>query len=175
MQEPTRRTRKKSRVGRSARTWQRGPVSQQCIFLISVWLGSCSKSEQRGFARELEIISGITIQGSNKDDFQVTVTPAALVPREFYHFSLKFVPSAWGSRTAVISIINDDSDENPYTFAVQGTGITVPKMRLEGNSLEIADTTPLLRPVTSPILEPSRCLPQLSPRLSPSGISERQL
>jgi len=40
------------------------------------------------------------------------------------HFEVCFRidPSAAGTRTAMVSIINDDSDENPYTFAICGTG-----------------------------------------------------
>jgi hypothetical protein len=37
-------------------------------------------------------------------------------------FQVTFDPSAAGLRTATISIANDDSDENPFDFAIQGTG-----------------------------------------------------
>ncbi len=37
-------------------------------------------------------------------------------------FQVRFDPSADGLRTAVISIVSDDADENPYDFAIQGTG-----------------------------------------------------
>jgi len=36
-----------------------------------------------------------------------------------------FNPSATGTRTAAISIANDDSDEGPYNFFIQGTGTAV--------------------------------------------------
>jgi hypothetical protein len=35
---------------------------------------------------------------------------------------VRFDPSAAGVRTATISIVNDDADENPYNFTVQGPG-----------------------------------------------------
>lgn len=38
-------------------------------------------------------------------------------------FVVSFDPSATGLRTAVVSINNDDSTADPYTFAIQGTGI----------------------------------------------------
>ena len=39
-------------------------------------------------------------------------------------FQVTFTPSATGLRTATLSIANDDSNENPYDFAIQGTGST---------------------------------------------------
>ena len=58
-------------------------------------------------------------------------------------FTIKFDPSAVGIRTAEISIVNDDLDENPFNFAIQGTGIA-PEIALEGNGMDIpdGDTTP---------------------------------
>jgi hypothetical protein len=40
-------------------------------------------------------------------------------------FTIAFNPTTAGTRTAVISIDNDDSDENPYTFTVTGTGVAI--------------------------------------------------
>ena len=37
-------------------------------------------------------------------------------------FEIIFDPSAVGLREATVSIANNDADENPYTFAIQGTG-----------------------------------------------------
>ena len=38
-------------------------------------------------------------------------------------FTVQFNPGNLGLRQATISIDNDDADENPYSFDVQGTGI----------------------------------------------------
>ncbi|MFQ5630912.1 MAG: FlgD immunoglobulin-like domain containing protein, partial [bacterium] len=40
-------------------------------------------------------------------------------------FTIRFDPGAIGQRTATVSIDNDDADENPYDFAIQGTGTIV--------------------------------------------------
>ena len=40
---------------------------------------------------------------------------------------MTFDPSATGVRTATVSIANDDADEDPYDFAITGTGI-LPEM-----------------------------------------------
>ncbi|MFN3850852.1 MAG: beta strand repeat-containing protein, partial [Spirosomataceae bacterium] len=55
--------------------------------------------------------------------------PATINAASSTIFTVTFDPSASGNRTATVSIANDDADENPYTFAIQGTGtcnVTVP-------------------------------------------------
>lgn len=65
----------------------------------------------------------MSISGTNAADFSVFTLPASPVAASSATtFQIHFVPSAIGVRTAMISIVNNDSDENPYTFAVQGTG-----------------------------------------------------
>ncbi len=69
----------------------------------------------------------ITISGTNAADFTVTAIPAnTITPNNSTSFVITFDPSALGLRTATISIANDDSDENPYNFDVQGTGVDGP-------------------------------------------------
>ncbi|TAN40067.1 MAG: IPTL-CTERM sorting domain-containing protein [Nitrospirae bacterium] len=66
-------------------------------------------------------VGAITIGGANPGDFLITVSPAASVAGGgTTTFTVQFTPSAIGLRTATISIANDDGDENPYVFAVQG-------------------------------------------------------
>jgi hypothetical protein len=70
----------------------------------------------------------VAISGTNSGDFTVLIQPSSpiaagtsfesLSPNEFY---VQFDPSATGVRTATISIANDDADENPYNFSIQGT------------------------------------------------------
>ena len=59
-------------------------------------------------------------------------------------FIVTFNPSAAGLRTASISIANNDSDENPYNFDIQGTGLVSPEMDVSGNgnSIGSGDVTP---------------------------------
>ncbi|NQT74031.1 MAG: choice-of-anchor D domain-containing protein, partial [Chloroflexi bacterium] len=77
-----------------------------------------------------------TIAGS---DFSLTGTPSATVAASGNTtFSVTFNPSATGTRTGTVSIANDDSDENPYNFSIQGTG-TGPEMDVKGNSVSITD------------------------------------
>ncbi len=66
----------------------------------------------------------VTVSGTHAGDFSVTTQPSSPVAGNggTTTFTVEFVPSAAGLREAVISIANSDDDENPYTFAIQGTG-----------------------------------------------------
>jgi uncharacterized repeat protein (TIGR01451 family) len=68
----------------------------------------------------------VNITGANASDFTVTTQPTSPVSGGgTTTFVVQFAPSAAGTRTATVSIANDDADENPYDFAIQGTG-TIP-------------------------------------------------
>jgi hypothetical protein len=68
----------------------------------------------------------VAVTGTNASDFTVTTQPGSTVAATSgtTTFQITFDPSAGGLRTANISIDNDDTDENPYTFTIQGTGST---------------------------------------------------
>jgi hypothetical protein len=70
----------------------------------------------------------VQISGANAGDFTVTGQPSTPIAAGggATTFTVRFDPSGVGLRTAVISIGNDDSDENPYSFAIQGTGSATP-------------------------------------------------
>lgn len=86
-------------------------------------------------------IPKVIVEGTHASDFVVTVQPssATITPADSTTFQVTFDPSAAGLRTASIRIANDDSDENPYTFTIQGTGTTAPEINIKGNSISIAD------------------------------------
>lgn len=66
----------------------------------------------------------VSISGANAADFSVSVipvTPVAAISGSTT-FEITFTPSAAGLRTATLSIANNDSNENPYNFSIQGTG-----------------------------------------------------
>ena len=70
-------------------------------------------------------LAGVTIGGAHATDFTLTTDAAATVTSGggTTTFVVTFDPSVVGVRTATISIANDDADENPYNFSLQGTGI----------------------------------------------------
>ncbi|MBT6011123.1 MAG: choice-of-anchor D domain-containing protein [Candidatus Marinimicrobia bacterium] len=87
----------------------------------------------------------VTLSGSHASDFSITLQPSTPVaPTGSVPFNVSFTPSAPGLRTALVSIENNDSDENPYTFTVEGFGLTYPEIEVRGNNLVIAsgDATP---------------------------------
>lgn len=89
-------------------------------------------------------IGGITITGVHASDFTVTAMPASTVAAlGTTTFTVSFAPSAINTRSATINIANDDADENPYIFDIQGFGI-IPEIDVQGNATSIADndTTP---------------------------------
>jgi hypothetical protein len=86
-------------------------------------------------------IGAITIGGANASDFTVTSLPSTTIPAfGTTTFTVAFNPSAINTRTAIISIANDDSTENPYDFTIQGFGI-IPEIDIQGNATSIPDST----------------------------------
>lgn len=67
----------------------------------------------------------VSIGGANPSDFAVTTAPgtSAIANGAGTVFIITFSPTASGVRTAIVSVANTDSDENPYTFLIQGTGV----------------------------------------------------
>jgi hypothetical protein len=67
----------------------------------------------------------VSITGANASDFTVSAQPSSPVSAAngTAAFAVQFTPTAPGARAATVSIANDDADENPYDFSVQGTGV----------------------------------------------------
>jgi hypothetical protein len=88
----------------------------------------------------------VAISGANAGDFSVTANPTTPISASGNTtFNITFNPSATGLRTATLTIANDDSDENPYNFSIQGTG-TISAQEIDitglGNSITDGDTSP---------------------------------
>lgn len=67
--------------------------------------------------------NAVSISGVDAADFTVTTQPAMTVaPSGSTTFIVSFDPSAIGVRNAMLNINNDDSDESPYNFNIQGNG-----------------------------------------------------
>jgi PKD repeat protein len=83
----------------------------------------------------------VVLGGTNAADFTVTAQPTSPVASGggTKTFVVRFDPSAVGLRTATISIANDDADENPYNFSIQGTGTATPEMDVQGKGVSITD------------------------------------
>ncbi|MEA3391880.1 MAG: choice-of-anchor D domain-containing protein, partial [Candidatus Marinimicrobia bacterium] len=69
------------------------------------------------------MLSAPIIAGTNSGDFSLLTAPSdSIFAGSSTVFSIAFTPLAVGVREATISIANNDDDENPYTFAIQGIG-----------------------------------------------------
>jgi hypothetical protein len=69
----------------------------------------------------------IEVGGEHSIEFAVTGNPTSTVNAEgVTAFKVTFNPSAVGTRSATIKISNNDTDEDPYNFFVQGTGTAKP-------------------------------------------------
>ncbi|WP_276974223.1 choice-of-anchor D domain-containing protein [Flavobacterium filum] len=79
----------------------------------------------------------VEITGLNAGDFTVITQPSATLNAGANSvFVIRFSPLGGGIRTAEVSILNDDSDENPYTFTIQGNGLA-PIINVIGNGNQI--------------------------------------
>jgi hypothetical protein len=63
------------------------------------------------------------VQVTGSSDFTVTSQPSATVAASgSTTFQVRFSPSGAGLRTATLTIDNNDLNEDPYNFSIQGTG-----------------------------------------------------
>lgn len=77
-------------------------------------------------ALNLTGIPEVSISGQHASDFTVTILPVSLVaPGGQTPFQVEFTPTSVGSRNAVVSIANSDSNENPYDFSIRGVGVSM--------------------------------------------------
>ena len=83
----------------------------------------------------------VTISGTHAAEFTLINDAATPIPAgDETTFVIAFDPGATGLREATVSIDNDDGDENPYNFSIQGTGTgPVPEMDVLGNGISIPD------------------------------------
>ena len=72
----------------------------------------------------LNLTGGTLVSISGSSDFTLTTAPSTpVVSLGSTSFSIQFNPGSLGVKTALITINNNDPNENPYTFTIQGEGI----------------------------------------------------
>jgi hypothetical protein len=81
----------------------------------------------------------VTLSGSS--DFSVSLQPSSPVATSngMATFDIDFNPTTSGTHTATVSIANDDCDENPYTFDIQGFGAVPQEITVKGNGTVITN------------------------------------
>jgi len=67
-------------------------------------------------------ISSVSFSGVNAGDFSTNLSPTTIGPLSSQNFNLDFAASTTGSVSAILTIGNDDDDENPYTINIDAVG-----------------------------------------------------
>lgn len=101
------------------------------------------------------VINEITLTGADVSNFVLINPPApgtTLNQFETYTFSAQFAPVSEGVKNATVTISNNDSTKNPFTFAIRGNGkycAAVGEIILAQQGFEGATTDPLAFSTTS--------------------------
>src|SRR4030042_2995049 len=67
----------------------------------------------------------VTITGLNVDQFDVQALTSPILQGQSTSFQIRFNPTSSGGKTALLSIANNDSDENHYDINLIGDGAPV--------------------------------------------------
>jgi hypothetical protein len=69
----------------------------------------------------------VTVDGANAGEFAVSgPAVSSLLPGSTTTFTITFTPTQPGARSAAIHVGNNDADEHPFDFTVEGTGVAQP-------------------------------------------------
>ncbi len=89
-------------------------------------------------------LGNISFSGGNAGDFTVVnQLPDSLAAGGTTNIQITFDPSADGTRSTTLTFTNTVTGKTPYTFTIQGTGVTRNiDVRGNGNTIADGDTTP---------------------------------
>jgi autotransporter-associated beta strand protein len=74
----------------------------------------------------------VASSGTHKDEFTVTAQPgASIAGAASTTFTVQFAPTAVGSRSAALTIANNDSDEDSFVINLSGTAVLPPEIAIE--------------------------------------------
>jgi hypothetical protein len=68
-------------------------------------------------------ISGATLSGANAAEFSTSLNASTVAGLGSQNYSLNFAPTGNGTRTATLTIANNDNDENPYVINLIAVGL----------------------------------------------------
>ena len=84
----------------------------------------------------------VMLTGTGASSYTVTQQPVSPVaPDSSTQFTVRFYPLSGGEKSAAVEIGSNDPDENPYNFALTGTGIIPDAPSVTGETPTL-DTTP---------------------------------
>jgi hypothetical protein len=88
-------------------------------------------------------LGALTLGGTNAGEFSITQQPgqSTLAAAGTTTFVVRFQPTSAGAKTATLSLVNNDGNENPYQIVLTGTGVVVtPTLTATPTSLTINAT-----------------------------------
>jgi hypothetical protein len=90
-------------------------------------------------------ITNIFMVGGNTSEFVVSgiTLPTTIAAGTSLDFTVTFTPAGAGIRSTTLRIDNNDTNENPYNFVIQGTGtlVALVEMNVKGNGQSIPDNS----------------------------------
>ncbi len=90
-------------------------------------------------------ITNIFMVGGNTTEFVVSgiTLPTTVAAGTSLDFTVTFTPAGAGIRSTTLRIDNNDTNENPYNFVIQGTGtlVALVEMNVRGNGQSIPDNS----------------------------------
>ncbi len=93
---------------------------------------------------------GLSVVGANLGDFVLgTLGATTLAPNATTTFTVTFLPSVLGSRTAVVYIASNDPNTNPFRINVSGTGLPSRNANLSNLTVSSGSFTPTFSSATT--------------------------
>lgn len=86
-------------------------------------------------------VKGVSIGGLNAGDFTLLsppVFPFTVAVNGTLTVYVRFAPGTNGQRNGIVTVISDDFDEEFYSFAISGNGVS-PEINLTGNAVTIVN------------------------------------
>ena len=97
---------------------------------------------------DLTLTTPLTIVGDAAFSIQTPLAASPVAPSGNTTFTVRFTPTSVGSKTATISIANNDSDENPYVLTIKGVGTRL-KGDIDGDDVvDLTDAILALQVIT---------------------------
>lgn len=88
---------------------------------VSTMLPITFSVENLGTVNTLNV-SAVNITGANASEFALGTSPSTVAALSSGNLVINFTPASAGTKTVTVSIVNDDSDENPYIINLTGIG-----------------------------------------------------
>lgn len=79
-------------------------------------------------------INSVTLSGANAADFSIATLPATAITTGTTNFVINFIPTALGSRTAIVSVNSSDCTSPNYSFVISGTGVAGAALNFDGTN-----------------------------------------